>query len=115
MKAIFVAASAAAILATAPVWAQSTTQPAAGREMNNQDRDFLAKASAGGAAEVEAGQLAQQKASDPAVKQFGQHMVADHSKGNDQLTAVVQREGLPLPSSPKADQAQQRELSKLRA
>ncbi len=122
MKAIFVAASVAAIVAAAPAWAQTTstqraTPPggAAGHQLSQQDRDFLAKASAGGKAEVEAGQLAQQKASEPSVKKFGEHMVKDHSQGNQQLMSVAQREGITMPSTSTADRHNQQAMSKLQS
>ena len=53
------------------------------------DKTFVKKAAAGGLAEVELGQLATQKASSEDVKKFGQRMVDDHSKANDQLKQVA--------------------------
>ena len=58
------------------------------------------KAAQGGMAEVQLGQLAAQKASNPDVKAFGQRMVDDHTKANDQLKAVAQQENMTLPSTP---------------
>lgn len=52
---------------------------------NIQDKLFVRQMALGGRAEVELGRLAQQKGVDQAVKQFGERMVADHSKGNDRL------------------------------
>ncbi len=49
------------------------------------DSMFVKKAAQGGLAEVELGQLATQKAANEEVKKFGQRMVDDHSKANDQL------------------------------
>lgn len=43
------------------------------------DKDFVSKAWEGGKAEVELGQLAQQKSQSQDVKQFAQKMVTDHS------------------------------------
>ncbi len=60
--------------------AASATPQAAG-----SDAVFAAKAASGGMAEVKLGQLAAEKGTSPAVKQFGQKMVDDHSKANDQL------------------------------
>ena len=47
--------------------------------------------------EVELGKLATQKASSEKVKQFGQRMVDDHSKANDQLKQVASQENITLP------------------
>jgi putative membrane protein len=62
------------------------------------DRTFMAKASQGGMAEVELGQLAASKATNQKVKDFGQRMVDDHSKANDQLKSIASNKGVSLPS-----------------
>jgi putative membrane protein len=49
------------------------------------DRDFVKKALEGGDAEVQLGQLAQQKSQSDDVKQFAQKMVLDHTQMGDQL------------------------------
>jgi putative membrane protein len=58
------------------------------------DANFVMEATDGGRVEVELGKLAQQKAKSPAVKAFGERMVADHGKANDQLTAIAARVGI---------------------
>jgi putative membrane protein len=58
------------------------------QNMSN-DRTFVMNAAIGGMAEVEMGKLAAEKATDPRVKQFGQKMVDDHSKANDDLKTVA--------------------------
>ena len=45
---------------------------------------FVGEAAEGGMAEVEFGKLATEKAASPQVKQFGQRMIDDHSKANDE-------------------------------
>ncbi len=50
--------------------------------------------------EVELGQLAQQKASNPAVKQFGAMMIKDHSAANEKLKALAASKQVSLPDSP---------------
>lgn len=62
------------------------------------DRKFLVQAAEGGLAEVEMGRLAAEKASDPDVKAFGQHMVDDHSRANADLTQLAGKKGVTLPS-----------------
>jgi putative membrane protein len=54
-----------------------------------KDSDFVKEASSGGMAEVELDKLAQQKGHSQAVKDFGSHMVTEHSKANDEFKAVV--------------------------
>ncbi len=53
------------------------------------DRDFVAKASAAGLAEVNFGNLAVRSAVNPAVKEFARRMVADHTKANQELLALA--------------------------
>src|ERR1700733_4099324 len=53
------------------------------------DRTFAIIAAQGGMAEVQMGKMAADKATDPDVKAFGQRMVGDHTKANDQLKAVA--------------------------
>ena len=48
--------------------------------------------------EVELGQLAAQRASDPQVKQFAQRMVTDHGKANDELKQIAARKNVQLPA-----------------
>jgi len=62
------------------------------------DQHFITEAAQGGMAEVKLGQLASQKAVDADVRLFGQRMVDDHSKANDELKQLAQSEGAALPS-----------------
>ena len=62
------------------------------------DNTFVTKAAEGGLAEVELGKLAVEKASNDQVKQFGQRMVDDHSKANDELKTIAQKKNITLPS-----------------
>jgi putative membrane protein len=78
------------------------------------DQKFVMKAAQGGMAEVQLGELAKEKGSSDAVKQFGQRMVDDHSKANDQLKQLAANKGVDLPSSLDAkDEATRTRLSKL--
>jgi putative membrane protein len=67
---------------------------------DSPDSSFFKNAAEGGMSEVELGQLAQTKASSPAVKDFGAMMVKDHSAANDKLKALAASEGVSLPDSP---------------
>jgi putative membrane protein len=63
------------------------------------DKTFIYNAAEGGMAEVGLGQLAVKKASSQEVKTFGQHMVDDHSKANEELKSLAQSKGVELPKS----------------
>jgi putative membrane protein len=62
------------------------------------DYKFVENASQGGAMEVQAGELAQQKGASEQVRNFGAKMVADHSKANEELKALATRRGAVLPT-----------------
>ena len=63
-----------------------------------QDKKFAKAALAGGMAEVELGQLAQQKSNSDDVKKFGQRMVDDHTKLNDQMKPIAASIGVQPPA-----------------
>jgi putative membrane protein len=62
---------------------------ATGTTLDDNTRDFVMEAASGGMMEVELGQLAQQKATNQRVKDFGAMMVRDHSKANEDLKTAV--------------------------
>jgi putative membrane protein len=62
------------------------------------DEAWVMKIAKGGIAEVELGKLAAEKASSDAVKQFGQRMVDDHSKANDELNTLARNKKITLPT-----------------
>jgi putative membrane protein len=91
-----------------------TSKPAAAKSSKKMDQTFAMKAAQGGLAEVQLGQLAAQKASNPDVKAFGQKMVDDHQKANDQLKQAAAQENIALPTEPAAkDKAEAARLEKL--
>ena len=78
------------------------------------DSNFATKAAQGGMAEVQLGNLAKDHASSTEVKNFGQQMVSDHTKANDQLKSIAAQKNITLPTSIDAkDQAVYDRLSKL--
>lgn len=82
--------SCAAILFTSTLaFAQAAT---------DADKDFTKKAMEGGNAEVSLGQLAQQKSNSADVKHFGEKMVTDHGKLNQDMTPIAQSLGVNPPS-----------------
>jgi len=81
---------------------------------SSADRTFIMEAAAGGMAEVELGRLASQKASRSEVKEFGQMMVDDHTKANNQLMKIAQDKGLAAPHALKPqDKTTEDHLAKL--
>lgn len=78
------------------------------------DHAFVMKAAQGGLAEVQLGQLAAQKASNPDVKAFGQKMVDDHTKANDQLKDIATKNNIAIPTDMSTkDKAEYDRFSKL--
>ena len=78
------------------------------------DKEFVIKATSCGMHEVELGKLAIQRGVDPTVKEFGQRMIADHSRANNELKAVAAKKNIELPSDLNSSQKSTMEkLSKL--
>lgn len=71
--------------------------------LSNDDRKFVMEAAHGGMMEVELGRLATQKAMSDEVKQFGQRMVDDHSKANDELMQLASSKGIMMNHSMGSD------------
>jgi putative membrane protein len=91
--------------------ASATTSSAA---HSAADAKFIKEAAEGGMAEVALGQLAVEKASSADVKKFGQRMVDDHSKANDQLKQLAFQKNVSLPQDLNAkDKAAKARLEKL--
>jgi putative membrane protein len=70
--------------------------------MSSQDSQFVSEAAKGGMMEVAGGKSAAKNATSADVKQFGNRMVADHSKANSELKAIASKKGVKLPGSPSA-------------
>jgi putative membrane protein len=110
MNRIVITSAAMLILSAAPGFAQAK-KSASGAV---PDQAFVLEAAKGGMAEVEVGKLAVDKASNADVKKFGQRMVDDHSKANDELKAIASSKHITLPASLDAkDKAMYDRLSKL--
>lgn len=82
-------------MGSSPTNGASATKPSAGTPV--ADTKFMKEAAEGGMAEVALGQLAVEKASSSDVKKFGQRMVDDHSKANDELKQLASRKNVHLP------------------
>jgi putative membrane protein len=75
-----------------------TDEPTSTSALSGKDKSFVKEAAIGGIAEVQLGRLASEKAVSPDVKQFAQQIVDDHSKANDQLTALAKQKNIDVPA-----------------
>lgn len=80
--------------------------------IDSGDKEFVKKASACGLAEVNLSELAVRFAHDPAVKQFAQHMVMDHTRANQELTQLANQRSIPLAKT--MDEKHQKMFDKLK-
>jgi putative membrane protein len=62
----------------------------------NKDSEFIREVAADHLLEIRLGTIAQQKATNPAVKQFGERMVSDHTSMLEQWRALVTKSGFPF-------------------
>lgn len=72
--------------------------------VNTDDSNFAVEAASGGLAEVELGKLAQTKATNAQVKEFGTMMVDDHTAANNELMELAKLKNISLPSVPGEDE-----------
>lgn len=78
------------------------------------DTAFAAKAAVGGMAEVALGKMAAAKSNDSKIRDFGNMMVTDHGKANNELMSIAKAKNIILPATLDAEhQAKSDSLSKL--
>jgi putative membrane protein len=78
------------------------------------DRDFIENQLADGQAEIALGQLAQQRATNPAVRQFAEMMVRDHQQAGEELKQIATKHNIQPKTSTDDEHNNLRErLSKL--
>jgi putative membrane protein len=63
------------------------------------DAEFIREVASSNLKEIRLGEMAQSRAASPAVKQFGQQMVTDHTNLENQLTTMVANNGISLKQS----------------
>ena len=94
--------------------ADTAQQQTTAIDQQMQEKSFVRKAMEGDMAEVQLGQLAEQKASSPDVKQFAEKMVNDHTQLNDQMKPVAQQLGVNPPAKlSKKDEEEKAKLENL--
>ncbi len=85
---------------SAPIIKSEPAKPASDKGdavVTGGDLAFMNDAAPGGMAEVELGKMAASKAQNAEVKAFGQKMVDDHSKANDELKQIAAQKKVMLP------------------
>lgn len=93
MKHAFIGALFGAMLVAAPALAQEKMS----------DEQFVEKAGQSGLAEVQMGEVAVQQAASDGVKQFGQRMIDDHTKANQDLEKAIEGKQFTMPTEPSAE------------
>lgn len=88
-----------------------TTSGKTGDEELRNDLPFLREAASANLLEVTLGRIAQARASNTAVRDFGQRMVSDHSNLQSQLTSMTSSNGISV--SPALDSQQRDDVSLL--
>ena len=68
-------------------------------KMSQKDVNFIQKAAGGGAQEVANGKMAQTQAKSAEVKSIAARMVADHTRANNELTALAKQKGVAFNTS----------------
>jgi putative membrane protein len=76
-----------------------------------QDQNFVQLAAGSDMFEIRSSRLALQRSRSPAVRQFAQRMIADHTKSSQQLAVLAQAKGIVVPSE--LDPEQQRMMMAL--
>ena len=74
-------------------------------KVSDMDQQFLQQAPRAGTAEVKLGAMATERAASSDVQQFGQRMVTDHTKANQELMALAQAKDISV--STKMDEQHQ--------
>ncbi len=82
------------------------------RGKDGEDQDFARKVSASGMAEVNLSQLAVRFARNPAVRQFAERMIADHTRASREMLRMANARSLKLPSE--MDEKHQKLYDKLK-
>lgn len=102
----------AVLIATGSLLAQPKQSNKAEQKMQNTaDRSFISSTAEANLAEIDIAKMVGQKSTDPAVKDFANRMVTDHTQASQKLASVAEMDGIKLPSE--ASMTQRNEKSEL--
>ncbi len=90
---------------------QGGTVAASSGQLSSHDTTFVNQAAEHGQAEVRLGQLFVQNAQNQSLKDYGQRLIDDHNRLNQQLTQLATQKGVTVPTA--VDMHRQRELDHL--
>lgn len=82
---------------------QDSLSQESSRANNITAPDFVMKAASGGMMEVALAKMAQQKAKNPRVKNFGKMLIQDHTKANNELKGIASSKSITVPSEMMAE------------
>lgn len=71
--------------------------------LSDEGRKFVTEAAKGNMGEIRLGETAQQQAESQEVREFGQRLVEDHRKANEQLRSIATANHIPWPTSIKEE------------
>ena len=92
-----------------------TERGEASSQLSGADRNFVMTAAKSGMAEVRMGQLIAEGAQSKVLRDFGQRLVTDHTKANQELIQIAASKGVSAPSQPAEKHEQMLEnLSKMK-
>jgi putative membrane protein len=89
----------------------ASLMPIKAKAATDDDKKFLAMAAQSDQNEIALSQLAEQKATNPAVQAFAKKMVTEHTQLSKSMAPFAQEWGITPPAGPDADH--QKELDKL--
>jgi putative membrane protein len=79
-------------------------QSSTSAKLSDSEKQLLQKVADADKAEIEMGQLAQNNAASPKVKDLGQKMVDDHTQNSQQVQQLAQQKGVQLQEQEKPDE-----------
>src|SRR3569832_1504785 len=87
------------------VFLPAPTAHVASTPLNAAERDFVTKVANRTVYEIEVSKLAAERASSPAVRDYAEAIIAQHSRMNDELARLMSAHGVAPPKGLAADKA----------
>jgi len=110
--------AALSVFMAGAVWAQQANQAqdrnqTSNNQLTQQEKTFLNEAAINNMAEIQSGNMAQQKGQNSQVQDYGRMLVTDHQQNQDRLQALASRFNITLPTS--VDSQHQQQMSQMQA